>query len=347
MLKAGYFIAGSLHYLPTVLPLIAETGGKIITFRRIPGRYFSTCENKNFEVVKFTGYGALLRNFSKLDLNVLVHPSFSVHHFKDFKRVVHVQIFHGTSDKPFNFHRSLAKYDLIVVPGKKMKDDIIKRKLASSEKIVIIGYPKLDSFLHSDFDEDKFRDELSIDSGRKTILYSPTWDDPDHYSSFNKYIGVILSQLDRYNVIVKPHPNILKYRPWQILKAYLLKKKNARIYPGKMNIIPLMKISDIMLTDISSVSHEYLIFNRPMVFLAPRNVESIPESHRWIWRCGDVVENPEELPEIVEKNLESSDIYLEERKKALNYIFHEFDGKSSIRFKNALLNLVKQRGMQF
>ncbi len=339
MIKVGYFIAGSLHYLPTILPLIKETGGMIITFRNIPDKYLNGEESVT--VVRFSGYRSLLKNIESLNINILVHPSFSVQYFKGVEGIKHVQVFHGTSDKPFNFHKSLKYYDLIVVPGKKMREDIIARGLAEDGKIKIVGYPKLDSFLNSDFDKDAFLKDLGIKNNKKIVLYSPTWDDPDNYSSFKRFISVVVRGLKEFNVIVKPHPNILKYRPWQILKAFLIKRKNVRIYPGKMNIIPLMSVSDIMLTDISTVSHEYLAFDKPMIFLAPKDIDRIPEEHRWIWRCGDVVKEPSKLPEIVKNNLYNKDMYSDVRNEAKKYIFYNFDGKSAIRFKSLLSELIK------
>jgi len=333
-MRIGYFIVNSLHYIPIVLPLIDETGGLIISLKKRALKYFQNSD-KNYEDIR--------RDFSNLSVDILVHPSFSYKFFKEIPNVVHVQVFHGTSDKPFNFHKSLKFYDLITVPGPKMKDDIVKKGLAEPDKIVVIGYPKIDCFLHSNFNPDAFKDEIGIDNTKKTVLFSPTWVNSNKYSSFSKYIVSILRNLDDFNVVVKPHLNILKYRPWQILKGYIAKKKNCFIFPKSMNIIPFMAISDIMLTDISSVSHEYLPFDKPMVFLCPKPCNLIPDEHKWIWKCGDVVEKPSNLPHVVRENIENPFKYRVKRKEALHQIFCNFDGKSANRFKNALKSL-KKRG---
>ena len=64
----------------------------------------------------------------------------------------------------------------------------------------------------------------------------------------------VLRNLRGFNVIVKPHPDILRYRPRQILKTYVMKRKNCFIYPGNLNVLPFMAVSDILLTDISAVA---------------------------------------------------------------------------------------------
>ena len=337
-MRIGYLIANSLHYLPTIIPLIEKTGGVIFSFRRVSSSYLDL--KNRIKIYHFRNYKHLLNKISGFNLDVLIHPSFSIRYFKNISDIKHVQVFHGTSDKPFNFHKSLKLYDLIVVPGEKMKEDIIKKGLAEEEKIKIIGYPKIDSFLHSDFDEDSFIKKLGLIPERKNVLYSPTWDDPNHYSSFPKFIKVILRELKDYNILVKPHPNIFKYRPWQIAMAYLYKHKNTFICNSNISILPFMKISDILLTDISSVSHEYLPFGKPMVFLSPKPVEKIPEEHRWIWHCGDVVENPKDLPKIVESNIHYKDKFYRDRVVALKKIFYKFDGKSADRFKEAIQKLI-------
>ncbi len=341
-MKPAYFIANSPHYLPTVLPLIGETGGTLVTFTRRIERYIPKALRSNFTVRYFLHYRSLLRHFEELSVDVVVHPSFSIQYFKNRPGVRHVQIFHGTSDKPFNFHPSLARYDLITVPGPKMKEDIIKKGLAPVERIAVVGYPKIDAFLHSDFDPDAFRKEIGLDPGRKTILYSPTWDDPDHYSSLARFMISVLRSFTRYNVIIKLHPNTLRYRPWHIVRAYIAKGENSFIFLKTSSILPFMAVSDILLTDISSVSHEYLPFNRPMVFLNPLPGHEIPEEHTWIWRCGDVVSEVKDLQRVVRENIDNPDRYYKERGAARKLVFLDFDGKSAFRVKNALIGTMKK-----
>lgn len=337
-MNIGYFIAGSLHYLPLIYPLIRETGGFIITFKKGAGK-FITEETGEYKIIRYKNSKNLLKHFKNLNLDIIVHPSFSTHFFKNFSGLKHVQVFHGISDKPFSFHKSLKNYDLITVPGKKKKEDIVKKGLADPDKIEIIGFPKIDYFLHADFDRGAFIKKIGIDRSKKTVLYSPTWADRNKYSSYSKFVVSILKNLSEYNVILKPHVNTLKYRPWEILKAYLQKRKNCYIFPKSMNVLPFMAVSDIMITDISSVAQEYLAFDKPIVFLNPKPDRMIPEEHKWLWKCGDVIENKRDISKIVEKNLEDPVKYKDQRKSALSYIFFEFDGKSSLRFKELIMKL--------
>lgn len=338
-MRLAYFIANSPHYLPTVLPLIRKTGGILITFNRRALRFIPKEDNGRFSVCRFSGYKSLHREFSNLGIDVLIHPSFSIQYFKRYQGIRHVQVFHGTSDKPFNFHPSLARYDLIAVPGPKMRDDIVERGLASPERIAVIGYPKIDHFLKSNFDARAFSREIKLDPSRKTLLYSPTWDDPDHYSSFARYIVCILRKLREYNIIVKPHPNTLRYRPWHIVRALMAKTENSFIFLKTGSILPFMAVSDMLLTDISSVSHEYLPFNRPLVFLNPMPERQIPPDHTWIWHCGDVVTAPGELINAVEENLNNPDRYKKERENALKQVFLRFDGKAALRFEQSVIEM--------
>lgn len=339
-MNIGYFIANSPHYLPTVIPLICKTGGIILTFNKHTERYIEQVPHKNFSILYYRNYVHLLRGIKNLSITIMIHPSFSIQYFTTIQGIKHVQVFHGTSDKPFNYHKSLNRYDLIAVPGPKMRDEIIKMGLSVPERLVVVGYPKIDAFLHSRFDRNAFKKRLGIDNTRKNVLYSPTWNDPNKYSSFPNYIGTILKNLREFNLIVKPHPDILKYKPWQIMKAYFLKRRNCLFYPKSSNILPFMAISDILLTDISSVSHEYLPFDKPMVFLNPKPKAGIPEEHKWIWRCGDIIEDGGEITDVVKENLKNPEKYKMQRKSALHHVFLSFDGKSSDRFEEALYQLL-------
>ncbi len=327
--------------MPTILPLIRHTKGTLLTFSRKVAKYATTREqDRDLKVYYAKDRNELVAYIYDNRIRVVIHPGFTIHHFKNVEKVRHVQIFHGTSDKPFNFHKSLDQYDLILVPGKKMVRDIVQRELASQSKIIPIGYPKIDDFLLSNFNNSAYKKKEGMDENKKTVLYSPTWNDPDRYSSFSKFVGVILKNLQDFNVIVKPHTNILRYRPCQIVKAYMVKRKNCFIYPNSPDILPFMSISDIMLTDISSVSHEYISFGKPMVFLCPKPIDSIPPEHRWIWHCGDVVIDKRELHSTVVKNIQNPDLYREKRQKALEQIFLDFDGKSPARFEKAVGKLL-------
>ena len=340
-MNVSYFIANSPHYLPTVFPLIRKTGGIILTFNknaaRNPGHV-----NKNIDILYYKNYKWLVEDFSNLSIDLMVHPGFSIQYFKKLEGVKHVQIFHGTSDKPFNYHKSLKRYDLIAVPGPRMKEEILRKRLSEPGKIAVIGYPKIDMFLHSDFSSTAFKNEIGIDSEKKTVLYSPTWDDPDSYSSFSEYVVPVMRSLKNFNVIIKPHPDIFKYRPWQILKAYIMRKGNCFMFPKSCSILPFMAVSDILLTDISSVSHEYLPFDKPMAFLSPKPEEIIPEEHKWIWSCGDVIENKRDILKAVEENLENPYRYKKERDSAFKQVFLDFDGKSALRFKDELMKLINK-----
>ena len=101
-----------------------------------------------------------------------------------------------------------------------------------------------------------------------------------------------------------------------------------------------MAVSDILLTDISSVSHEFLPFDKPMIFLSPKPKETIPKTHRWIWHCGDVIEDRRNLLREIKGNLDNPVKYKKERDNALKKVFLDFDGKSSLRFKTALIGLL-------
>jgi CDP-glycerol glycerophosphotransferase (TagB/SpsB family) len=336
-MQYGYFIADSLHYLPIVEPLIRKTGGVLVTLDKKVKLRFDGAGGREAHAVYLKNSRLLERDFPGLGVDVLIHPSFSIHRFRNFHGLKHVQVFHGVSDKPFDYHESLRDYDLIAVPGPLRRERIIQKGLASAERIVEIGFPKIDSFLHSSFDAYSFKETLGLDNKKKTVLYAPTWSDPKGFSSFSHSVTAIMRDLGQYNVIVKPHINTLRYRPWQILKAHIVKRKNCIIKARSCNVLPFMAVSDLMITDISSVSQEYLAFDRPLVFIDPKPRGHIPSENTWIWRCGEVVRDVRGLARAVRENLENADKYGNTRAEAKDRIFLPFDGKCADRFKNALL----------
>jgi CDP-glycerol glycerophosphotransferase (TagB/SpsB family) len=338
----AYFIEDSPHYLPVVLPLISETGGMLLYLRRKTVRNLDH-PDMDMQLRCFRGYKQLVKALPDLHVDIMVHPSFTMHYFRSVPGIRHVQVFHGISDKPFSYHRSLVHYDLVTVPGPRKRDLILEKQLSDPEKIVMIGFPKIDHFLHSGFDRDSYRKKIGVDEEKKTVLYAPTWVDPNRFSSFARSMGEVMQGLGDFNVIVKPHVNILKYRPDLILKAYIKKRRNCFIFPRSIDILPFMAISDLMITDISSAAQEYLAFDKPLVFLHPKPGESIPEANTRIWRCGELVSERGRVRDTVIRNLACPERYRSERESARREIFVDFDGRAAKRFKEAIENFTNQR----
>ncbi len=145
-----------------------------------------------------------------------------------------------------------------------------------ARRYLSLGYPRNDIlFEHNNIPKDLVyvgADKNSLDkiiqarkNGIKIILYAPTYR-KDFTNAFN--IGVL--SLKEMNRFAKRH-NILwviKLHPWEAKNTEGLDSNYSHIlvYDGKADIQPLLKISDILITDYSSVYFDFLLTNRPVIF---------------------------------------------------------------------------------
>lgn len=130
------------------------------------------------------------------------------------------------------------------------------------------GYPRND-LLKSDREyvlEKLNRAGVNIDTSKKIILYAPTWrgsnyskpsDDVDELLGFrNKLMALI--DTDMYQVIIKPH-NALRM---------LLAERGAIDYvvPAIFDANEVLSVSDILISDYSSIYFDFLATGRPILF---------------------------------------------------------------------------------
>ena len=231
---------------------------------------------------------------------------------------------HGNSDKgkTLFFMEALKNASVALVYGNKMKDFLKEKKVFHTIGSII----EIGNYRYLYFEKNKkFYDQIiknkifsHLDRFNKNILYAPTWKDSENSSSFFCYTEKLINSLPKkYNLIIKLHPNtILKNE----LKIELLKEmhqnKKVLFLNNFTPIYPLLNITDIYIGDFSSISYDFLKFDRPMFFLKGENQKLKSD----MFECGHIIEE-ENIFEQIENNLKKQ-IFLKEKKELLyNYTF--------------------------
>jgi hypothetical protein len=145
-------------------------------------------------------------------------------------------------------------------------------------KLVNVGYPKSDALLQGRYSRQGVLDQLGLDTARKTVLYAPAWDPGGSLRSFGTEVVDQLLSLDDVNVIVKLHP--VSYtepsRPdfewytggvdWR--ERFRPFEENSRFrHVSSFQIDPLLAASDVLVTDFSSVALEFIVLDKPVIYL--------------------------------------------------------------------------------
>ena len=194
-----------------------------------------------------------------------------------------VQTWHGTPLKRIGFdfdndwfsdtaylealEREGKQWSLLVSPNS-FSTPILKRAFHYEGEILASGYPRNDVLLADDREKhaEQVRRALGLPEGKKVVLYAPTWreDRVRHNGGHQLDLRIDLEQAraalgDDHVLLIRPHAHVVEPVPgegdgfvWDVGS-----------YP---DIQDLYLISDVLITDYSSVMFDYAITGRPILF---------------------------------------------------------------------------------
>lgn len=164
----------------------------------------------------------------------------------------------------------VAKYNYMISPSPYTTEVFQSAFKINRERLIETGYPRNDILVNYD-DEllTKIRNKYQLPNDKKIILYAPTWRDNSFNLSgytfklpvdFGKWYEALK---DEYIVLFKPH--------YLIVNDFDLSKYQDFVYfmNADSEISELYLISDILITDYSSVFFDYAILKRPIYFYMP------------------------------------------------------------------------------
>ena len=346
----AFYIDTSIHQIGYIAGLLRKLDGSVIYTDSDVSLKIIKNDFSNISVKFFSSLKEITEAIRSDRIKVLILQDF---HYKKFRTlrdtgIKFVQIFHGTSDKTYNTNKEIVNYDLVCLSGSKMLQDMEKKGLNKNKNCIITGNLKADMVFNKIYERDNEIEKLGLDPGKKNVLYAPTWIDGMGNSSFKKF-GLFLHDHfpDGYQLTIKLHPNIYMYNKTLVekLKENIKANKNILLLEESMKIyeiIPVMAASDALMTDISGVSHEYIAFLRPMIFLNNKNLFRYfyGKGRMRIWEAGDVVSCPDDLPRTIKNNLENPDRYKKIQGEILHEIYDYTDGRCAERIIEALNTLV-------
>lgn len=185
---------------------------------------------------------------------------------KDIKKVHMVGA--NTHTYKLEFLKEASKWDYLISPNE-YSTKIFRGAFNFRKKIIESGYPRNDILFHCNNNKyiNKIKQSLKIPLNKKVILYAPTWRDNEYYST-GKYKHSLKLNLKKLKKELKDEYIIL-------LRMHYLVAENINLQPYKdfaydlssyNDINELFLISDLLITDYSSVFFDYANLKRPMIF---------------------------------------------------------------------------------
>jgi len=194
------------------------------------------------------------------------------------KRQIVIQMWHGTpfkaADKSMQISHDKLYYTHIFSASKHFIPIVSSIFSFPKEKILICGHPRTDILLNSH--------NIHYDFGyyHKLIVWTPTFRKSSvlgYEDSHSTSIIPIFKREDfneiekflkekRVKLVIKLHPvqDLSKYSFTNM--EYLILLSHQEFTKRKMELYTLLKQSDALITDYSSVFYDYLLLNRPIAF---------------------------------------------------------------------------------
>lgn len=240
----------------------------------------------------------------------------------------------GKKDSPWPLDSCHRNYDYAVVGSKSLIPVYEEVFGIHKEKILPLGVPRVDSFIdekHVNRYQQDFYERYPQLKDKRIILFAPTYRGAGQEEAYYPYEQLELSKI--YEVCgndaifaFKMHP-FIKKNP-EIPECY-----NNRIFDfSNENINDILSISEILITDYSSVIYEYVLMDKPILFYAfDKEMYNAVRGFHWDFEQyapGLICETFEQLLGA----MTGDDISSERREVFKKFAYEHIDSKATDRF---------------
>nr|WP_238535140.1 CDP-glycerol glycerophosphotransferase family protein [Fictibacillus macauensis] len=216
----------------------------------------------------------------------------------------------GTNTQKYkkNFHKEASKWDYLISPNA-YSTEIFQRAFNFHKEVVEVGYPRNDVLYtkNNEADITALKQKLKLPADKKIILYAPTWRDDQFYGK-GRYKFELELDLHRlkdkfgedYVIVLRMH--------YLVAENFDLSPYEGFAYDFSFHgdINELYLVSDVMITDYSSVFFDYANLKRPMIFFV-YDIESYRDKLRGFYfdfekvAPGPLVKTTDEVIQAIEK----------------------------------------------
>ncbi|MFD3446630.1 CDP-glycerol glycerophosphotransferase family protein [Microbacteriaceae bacterium 4G12] len=203
------------------------------------------------------------------------------------KHTVYIQTWHGTPLKKLaadmkevhmpgtttvkykeNFYQESRRWDYLLSPNA-YSTEIFRRAFQFEKNVIESGYPRNDTLYRYNNIEHirSLKKKYGLPEDKKIILYAPTWRDDQFYTK-GKYKFDLQLDLDLLREKLGNEYIVLLRMHYLVAEQFDLTKYSgfAFDFSHHVDINELYLLSDLLITDYSSVFFDYANLKRPMIF---------------------------------------------------------------------------------
>ena len=240
-------------------------------------------------------------------------------------------------------------YDAVLVASNSMKNCYIKQYGFDEEKVFVTGYARTDRLVRGNYNRNEIYRQSRLEGrgDQAYVMIAPTWSHSEYGGSdipFNlntaEFFGILseVAEAEKIHFIFRSHlnsANVVNNHPKHISIL------SVNDYPQTEE---LLYISSVLVSDWSSIVFDYLVLDRPTIFIDkpdpfPKGFSYGPE-----YRFGDISHNVDDLLQSISFAVNHPEDYLSAHEKNMKRVRSEVygsyaDGKSASRAVKQILKI--------
>lgn len=358
-----------IQYLFCILDLLYPKNDKLIIFGSNTGEYMSGSPsvlykyvetyqnqysshyylpfNKKMNFKERVGYVIqFLPTFLNAKFLISSHPTFDFFPFSWSKRKILINVWHGVPLKSLfyadageseknlkDIRRMIDRTSFLIVASKLESALLTECMLIDPRKILVTGHPRNDILIRNE--KSNLKKILgNMIKNNKIILYCPTY----RRGAKTKFFPFDDLDWDHLNQFLKENNALI------LIRGHVYNKldKFADIFTERIidfsfdvcnNVNSILADVDILITDYSSIYIDYLILNRPCIFI-PYDLEDYDKDRGLLlddydfWTPGEKVLTYSEFILSLKNLISGNDTYQKKRIDICNQFHYYKDGKS-------------------
>lgn len=313
-----------------------------LTYLTMDYPYYRKLKQQGIDVV-WAGSPQALLLLAKAKVLISDHGLHSLVLLLDYSSMKFIDVWHGIPFKGFDQDdfKVQHRYDEIWVASDFMADLYEKKFGFKRETLKAVGYARTDVLVNpGEIDRAALMREYDIPpSDRTVVLFAPTWQQDDAGRNLypfgmqeSEFLREMSQLMEKHNsvFVVRMHLNAEAGRGERFENVYAV---SADKYPDTER---LLLLCDILIYDWSSIAFDFLLLNRPAIYLDVPPPFKKGFSLDGSYRYGETVAGLDELKRAITNAVEKTVVGLpsnnELRKKLEMLVYEHFaDGSSSHR----------------
>lgn len=266
-----------------------------------------------------------------------------------------INLWHGFGFKAVGTYLGNTGHASSVVIGSSeySKQFFAREMNVSEDRVIPLGFSRNDRLINAFKNKEEIKQNIGLKTFSKIIIWMPTYrsategdfrtdgiqyNNPFNLSSFN--VELFKEFLEKNNILClfRAHPMSLKFELPQ--NNYFQITNDEWLYNRGLSLYQLLGITDILISDLSSVITDYLLIDKPIIH-AMSDFEEYTSTRPMLlnppkdFLVGPLVKNQDDLIKEINNLIDVSDKYINKRIELKTLFFdNNIDNKSTERILN-------------